>query len=793
MASDRTSKIVTFVQRVLDWLACLIGRKKATAQPASPGGEGTAQSWPKVDGITYASIPPPSRPIGAEQPREQRDAAGDDSQEKAVEGSGEVDGRAFDKTTGTPEQDGPEHQRDTSSQAEIEPTGDSGSSLPPSPPLPTYVGSDKHEKTLNEMPSAPGGSDLVAPDTHTPEKVESEQRGDVARKGPEDEAGDREGAGVAPENRGGRPRRLPSNKDQPSRRRKLRTTPRPEIICWKREREWVVGVEIPYDISQDSSIFVLQGDDSLSEDCSRAACWPLAKLNTAVNVQFVDDSDNEPIEILLGDDDWLLFKLSGNQLDRGRKVKQVSSGSYLAIVPDTWDRDEEKAGSAPTTPEPVFLDGYLAHFFELTERASSCIAFRDDRGTPIVIGSGGAQFRLAGQEIQDASERQGALFGGVPPVVQILNTDWSSVGTIVIGQEGSGQQRWRESFNPKPDQAEQELPQELLKRKAGWYFLRFYDLSDTLIDSLDFRFVAGLKGISIATAGPAPSPDGHVERTVKILHDAGYSVTPSGQECLRLHVECGAETTILTIPPSADCDLTYWLIRPLNGNGQDVRFGILIERIWWALSGLNTEPTPWRDKPLPLAPDNFAAASDMAIWVRFPKPRWVSNVSAGFSRARSRKFPVKVTDSSAAIPLRDFSGTQELDDRAGEHQFKVWLEIGQGTYEVTVAVLRGFDLASIPSHRLAAILTRLRRATSGPTRQLIKEVRKKYRRAARARPERNVEFVKEGLCLIAILSERTGHEHLSSPRLSDYWTRNARLARREFPDVLRELANRYNG
>jgi small subunit ribosomal protein S9 len=458
-------------------------------------------------------------------------------------------------------------------------------------------------------------------------------------------------------------------------------------VCWKGGSEWVVGVEVRDDISQDSSISVLQDNVSLSEDGSRAGCWPLAKLNTAVTVQIVDSSANQTLDIPLGDNDWLIFKLSGRGLNQGRRVKRVWSGSYVAIVPDTWARDEEKAGNEPTTPEPVFLEGYLAHFFELTEDVPPCIAFRDDEGKPIIIGSGGPHFYLAGQQVQDASEGIGPLFGGQPPRICVANGQWSDVETIVVGQEGSGRQRWRESFEPKADQAEQELPHEVLETEAGWYFLRFYDGTDTLIDSLDFRFVAGLKGILIPPAGPAPGPDGHVSQTVEILHDAGYSVTQAAQECPGLRVERRTDKTILTVPPTPGCDCTRWFIRPPNNHGREVELTILIERVWWALGCDDKEPVQWEDRPLGVTPEYFAAASSRALWVRLPKPRWVSDISAGFRRERSRKFHVKVSDSTVPIPLRDFAGVQELDDRAAEHAFKVWLETGQGTHEVTVAIL----------------------------------------------------------------------------------------------------------
>lgn len=799
MKWDSLSWIMASIRRLLDWLASLVGRKTGRAGTRPTAGEQAGRPEARVDESPPVNIPSPATPTEAQRACERGGATAHEPHEKAAKASDQVEPSALGKTIGTSVQDREEAQRDTSSEPEIEPTGESGSSL--QAPAQPSIGpsSDKHEKILDETPPAPDRSDLGVPDTNTSAKVESERRRDDGRNRPDEEAEDRERSAVPPEERGGRPRRAPPAEKLREPKRQLPRTLRPEIVCWKstREREWVVGVEIPDDISQ-ASISVLQADKSLSEDPSRAGCYPLATLNRAVEVHITDTNVARTMESPADDGDWLLFKLSGTDLAQGRNVKQISSGSYLAIIPKTWQRDEEKAGSPPTMPEPVFLDGYLAHFFELTQANPSRIAFRDDQGKEISIGSGGPGFALSGEVIPDASERIGPLFGDQPPRICIANGHWSDVATIVVGQEGSGRQRWRKSFEPKLGQAQQQLPAEVLERKAGWYFLRFYDSTDMLIDSLDFRFVVGLKEISIPTAGPAPSPDGHVAQTVEIVHDGGYRVTEQEQKCPGVKVERDTDKTILTIPPMAECDRTSWLIRPPNSHGREVEFTILIGRIWWALGVEDTKPSQWGDRCVRLTPEDFTATSGSAIWLRFPKPRWANNIFAGFARERARKFPVKVTDSVVSIPLRDFSGAQELDDRAAEHKFKVWLETWQGTHELAIGILPAqeedacFDLATVPAHRLATVLTKIRRLARGPTRRVIKEVRRKYRRARRSQRGRNADFVKYGLCLIAVLMGEA-HKALVGPRLSNYWKRNAKLAHREFPDIAEELEKALPG
>ena len=98
---------------------------------------------------------------------------------------------------------------------------------------------------------------------------------------------------------------------------------------------------------------------------------------------------------------------------------------------------------------------------------------------------------------------------------------WADVGTVVIGEEGSGRGRWRTSFSPAPEGRERDLPAEVAPRKDGWYFLRFYDVNDELIDSLDFRLVHALTGIKVMQPSPLPPEGKHELAHVEFRHEAG--------------------------------------------------------------------------------------------------------------------------------------------------------------------------------------------------------------------------------------------------------------------------------
>ena len=53
-----------------------------------------------------------------------------------------------------------------------------------------------------------------------------------------------------------------------------------------------------------------------------------------------------------------------------------------------------------------------------------------------------------------------------------------------MARQMEAQRRWSESWQ-----------EQVRKHGSGWYFARLYDERDDLIDSLDFRYVEGLKDI----------------------------------------------------------------------------------------------------------------------------------------------------------------------------------------------------------------------------------------------------------------------------------------------------------
>lgn len=461
--------------------------------------------------------------------------------------------------------------------------------------------------------------------------------------------------------------------------------PKPEIVCWKRERQWVVAVEVPEELLEKPGLTVLQSGSSLLRDEIEEACWRLEQVSGDVIVRWNEAEAVREVKVNLGQKNYLLFKLTGQNLNQGRRVKSPSSGPYLVIAPNDWKRDELLAGPPPVMPESTSLVGYQAHFFDLERGGDQEIAFHLPDGRRRVLKAKAPRFDLVGNRIEDASEHMGPLFGKGPPRIRALDAQaWQEVSTVVIGEEGRGRRKWRTEFRPDPDKMEQDLPSEVADRKGGWYFLRFYDRDGDLIESMDFRFLSVLKEIRVHQPSRFLPEEGHGPVCVEFVHEAGCAVQPSNSSARSVQIEYRDDRTILSIPPDPTCDEARWLVG--QHDGPHVEVTILVERLWWAVGEEGNPPSEWKDRPLTLLHGDFAATSKKALWLRLPRHRWVDKVFVGFEQSKARKYPVKGMDRTVAIALRDFGDAIEAS-RVGRFPFKLWINLNERRFEGIVCEL----------------------------------------------------------------------------------------------------------
>jgi hypothetical protein len=396
--------------------------------------------------------------------------------------------------------------------------------------------------------------------------------------------------------------------------------------------------------------------------------------------------------------------------------------------------------------------------------------------------------------LRDASEKQGPLFVGEPPRIRVHNRNWEHVGTIVLGEEGHAPGKWRTSFTPTPLRDDQGLPAGFVERKAGWYFLRFYDLQDELLDSLDFRFAAGLQEIMSRHTTLIPPRTGHEPTTVEFHHEADWHVRPSNTQNIK--VEHGSGRTILHIPAAPECDRSEWIVGPQKG--PQVNVVILAQRVWWQIGTESQIPSRWQDTRLLVSREVFTETSKEAIWLRFPKRRWAERVFVGFCTDMRRPYEVMVDESLLAIPLRDFCDSQEMRNPAEDQFLRAWIDVNGTVHESAVLMIRAegltrkLDMRHISPPRLASALTEFSHSTRGPLRRLFKKVRRSYRGTRGSALGANDEFVKCGLCAIAVFHQVAANGRLFVPKSAQRWKARAELAGKQFPQAMHKVWRMYS-
>ena len=378
---------------------------------------------------------------------------------------------------------------------------------------------------------------------------------------------------------------------------------------------------------------------------------------------------------------YIIFKLVGENRRFGRRVKHSSSGTYLLIAPDNWVPDDPSCFSE----ESLSIASCRAWFFVSENSSGRTLVFNDPEGNPVGLPVKTQQFVLTGNQLNDVGEFGGPLFGTEPPYIQKPGEQtWEDVDMIILGEEGPGRNRWRKEFKPRQNDTVQKLPADLLKRNIGWYFLRFYDSEQDLIESLDFRFVRDISNIKLPPFQEPSEKDGYVPAVVEISHGSNCSICCSGENSKEFHIDTLPEGSQITVYPNPDNDKSRWLVKCPQGN---IELTMLIERIWWGITDNNTPPSEWMDKPVSLSRNDISAISFKMLWIKFPEKNWCDGVSVGFNKRLAGYYPLVRMEGILNIPLRVFNSVAERN-QPGSWRLKIWVDNPQKTYEMTVANLK---------------------------------------------------------------------------------------------------------
>lgn len=110
---------------------------------------------------------------------------------------------------------------------------------------------------------------------------------------------------IKPKDRGGRPRGSTQSQERRTTREPDREMasrrPKPEIVCWKRARQWFIGVEVPEELlvnTEDLAIY--QNGLPLSPDDSREACWLLKSISDQVTVRCNENDGSQDANLTFG-------------------------------------------------------------------------------------------------------------------------------------------------------------------------------------------------------------------------------------------------------------------------------------------------------------------------------------------------------------------------------------------------------------------------------------------------------------------------------------------------------------
>jgi len=441
-------------------------------------------------------------------------------------------------------------------------------------------------------------------------------------------------------------------------------TLKPEIVCWRREGKWIIGIEIQPDYFGGDIQEVCQAANKMLREDSRDQCWRLESLTNPLEVTWGNENNRNIDEVLINAEPYGIFKLTGSDQAKGRLVKRISYAAYLLVVPSAWSFQNGMADQ-DIVEESISIEKCKAYYRRFEKGKDERFTFVDENGKSWPFEAKSPLFELVGTTLEDANNDMGLLFGNAPPSVKIKgHRSWKEIACVVVIQQGveAGEQRFKDKTIPPADATELSLGNNLQAQSSGWYSLRFYDnKQDSPIDTLDFRFVSAIDEMKIHQNSALPEKSGHQEVTVELTHKPNCTIKPAAPTNSSIVIKKEMNYTIVVIPPKPEADESSWFLG--IENGPHVCAILLAERIWWTISDEATEPNEWHDKPAVLKREDFNSSAHKALWVRIPKLGWVDRVYADFSISNPRHFLIKADQRIKKISLDNFYDTEAISNK----------------------------------------------------------------------------------------------------------------------------------
>ena len=148
-----------------------------------------------------------------------------------------------------------------------------------------------------------------------------------------------------------------------------------------------MAIKISGRLSDCSNLKIIQDDLDLVKDEANEDYCPLNSMSP-IFIEWIDGNRLKRKKFELHEDGAVkpvLFKLLSKNDNIGKFVSGPSAGSYFAIVPENWVRDESLSGSAPAEPEHISIKGFRGHFFILQKSFNFLIAFKNSYGELVTL------------------------------------------------------------------------------------------------------------------------------------------------------------------------------------------------------------------------------------------------------------------------------------------------------------------------------------------------------------------------------------------------------------------------
>ena len=383
------------------------------------------------------------------------------------------------------------------------------------------------------------------------------------------------------------------------------TLSKPELIC--RENFSFRNWEIFLSVDEKNSIEEVHFEDGEKLKSLGQGEYKIPFLRGRLIVKY---RDREPDYITLFEkDEPLIFKLRKNWQGDGVQVFRITSGHFIIIAPNTWERKNQ----APIEPFDCMDSEFRGHYWDAQEPSENFDGFVE-----CSIPSSAPIIKLDGKFVFDDSEK-GNLFIEDVPTLDVP----SDINYLRVGEEAKGE--WA-GYNFRPH--EQSLLK-VLEDREGWFFIRAYDATKKL-DSISFRYLRDLRQIQIdgkeytQDMVLTPTINGYPLTEVRFVDASGDTISPYLPDKSVCKV---TPQGVLEIPARKEADHISCIISSPKGGGVEVTLDI--PRIWWRIEFDNANFGKWRDKPIDMTRQKFQQYAKENVKICLSSQRFKS-VLVGF-------------------------------------------------------------------------------------------------------------------------------------------------------------------